>query len=110
MTGRMKIVTDDKPRIVCFSLTQQEIEMVEYMREWTLQDWDDPDPELEFTATFKNGCWECCLTNSLHPSRKQEFPPGAVFVSRGVGTSFVEAFCNLAGCNDEALDDDSEAA
>lgn len=33
MTGKMKIVTDDKPRIVGFALTQEEIEMVECLRE-----------------------------------------------------------------------------
>jgi hypothetical protein len=61
-------------------LTEQEIQMVETIREWSKY-----RDGLRFTAIFENGAWECTLTSPL-PNK----PP-----LRGVGTTFVDAFNNL---------------
>jgi hypothetical protein len=80
--------------------TEQETEMLETMRSWS------EHPEIKFTASFENGVWECEEIATPHPSYLRfhnDCPPDAVFVLLGVGTTFVEAFNNLAGNNDEAI-------
>jgi hypothetical protein len=75
-------------------LTEQEIEMVEILRGWS------EHRETHFTASCTNGIWECCVKGTAHPSFLEfhpECPPNAVFVYRGVGASFVEAFAKFDG-------------
>jgi hypothetical protein len=83
-------------------LTEVEIEMVECLRGLS------EHRAVRLTASFENGMWECESILTPHPayfSCHPECSPDAVFVWRGVGTSFVEAFANLAGNNDEPLED-----
>ena len=74
-------------------LTHEEYELIELLREWSTE----RDP-LRFTASCENGVWECELRNVWSKE---------VVISRGVGNSFVRAFCGLDGNDVEPIDDDS---
>jgi hypothetical protein len=65
-------------------MTDDEIDMVACLRDWSA----DPDG-THFTAVFENGAWECTYSTASTAAR-------GMSPSRGVGSSFVEAFCNLA--------------
>jgi hypothetical protein len=55
------------------NLTEQEIEMVEFLRDWS------EHREVKFTASFKNGVWELGLVMTSHPDYLSVHPPGAVW-------------------------------
>jgi hypothetical protein len=76
-------------------LTEDEVEVVECLREWA----EDPH-ELQLTVSRKGRIWECLLLTARAPeyfaARGLAYDPTSV-AARGVGTSFVEAFRNIAG-------------
>jgi hypothetical protein len=84
----MKVVISDEPVLVGFALTQEEIDMIEALREWSA----DPNG-IRFTASFESDAWECTLQDQDIDAKEKW---------RGVGRSFVEAFCNLDGQDIEA--------
>ena len=73
-------------------LTTEEREVIELLRERSA----DRD-RLHFTASSKNGVWECELQNISYCR---------VVVCRGVGNSFIEAFKRLDGNDVEPFEDD----
>ena len=84
-------------------LSEDEVEMVKCFREW------DEDPlELKLTVTHKNGLWECLLLTAPAPEfvARGLAPNSRPVAARGVGTSFVEAFCQIAGGHYEGDDED----
>jgi hypothetical protein len=82
------------------TLAEQESEMIETLHSW-------PEHErVEFTASCEEGVWELRLAITPHPTYLDyKKCRHVMFVSRGVGTSFVEAFNNMAGNNQEPVED-----
>jgi hypothetical protein len=74
------------------NLTSEEFGLVEILRECCAD-----GGRLHFTASCKNGVWECELQNIYDRE---------VVVCRGVGNSFVEAFARLDGNDVEPVEDD----
>jgi hypothetical protein len=73
-------------------LTEEEIGMVECLRDWS----SAGKSELKFTAALVNGVWECTLTTaSIDGQIQKRMRLSSERVMRGVGASFVEAFNDL---------------
>jgi hypothetical protein len=82
------------------TLTEQESEVIETLRSLSEHE------QVEFSASREDGVWELRLAMTPSPMyHDYKNTRRSMFVSRGVGTSFIEAFNNMALNNDEPIED-----